>query len=124
MNTVEIQFKTKTPGTYDNTFNTMKKYQEAGLADKSSKIIFNDIEIPAGHYDNWEDSFKLYEALVSGDQQEIEEALPKDITKEDMFSIELSIAKTYKSLHNKELSSEYLDTLLNKVSEETIKKSI
>ena len=49
----------------------MKEYQNAGLAGKDSKIIFNDVEVPAGYYESSEESFKLYESLVNGDLDEM-----------------------------------------------------
>lgn len=113
MEKVELQFKTVSNGSYANTFNVMKKYQEAGLADKNSKIIFNNVEVPAGYYEVCEESFELYEALVSGNLEELRNSLPKEATPEEIFGIEASIVKTYKLLHDKELSSEYLDTLLS-----------
>ena len=42
----------------------MKEYQNAGMADKNSCIIFNGVRVPAGFYDKWEDSFKLYNSII------------------------------------------------------------
>lgn len=113
MEKVEIQFKTVPGGTYEEAFGMMKEYQNAGLAGKSAKIIFNEVEVPAGYYDTCEESFRLYESIVGGDLEQIKQSLPKEVTEGDVFAMESSIAKSYKHLHNTELSPEYLDELMS-----------
>lgn len=113
MEKVEIQFKTVPGGTYNDAFGMMKEYQNAGLAGKSAKIIFNEVEVPAGYYETCEESFRLYESLVGGDLEEIRQALPREATEGDIFAMESSISKSYKHLHETELSPEYLDSLMS-----------
>lgn len=123
MEKVELIFKTLVGSTYDETFAIMKEYQNAGMAGKNSKILFNDVEVPAGYYDTCEDSFRMYNALVIGDLEEIKHSLPVGATESEIFAMESSIAKSYQHLHETELSPEYLDSLISeaKTAEATTK---
>lgn len=102
----------------------MKEYQNAGLAGKDSKIIFNDVEVTAGYYESSEESFKLYESLVNGDLDEIRASLPKGVAESEIFAMESSISKSYKQLHKTELSFDYLDSLMSEATKSsgTVKK--
>lgn len=117
MEKVELQFKTVPGGTFDGTFNTMKEYQNAGLAGRNSKIIFNGVEVAAGYYETWEKGYGLYEALVGGDLAEIKGALP-EVEENELLSLEASVSRAYQGLHQKTLSNEYLDSFSS-----TVKKS-
>lgn len=120
MNKVELQFKTLPGGSYDDTFTTMKLYQNFGIAERTSKIIFNGVEVAAGYYDTCGESFKLYTSLVSGDLEKIKKSLPKGVESTEVLDLENSIFRAYKGLHNIELSSEYLDFLTDSLVQKKV----
>lgn len=120
MNKVELQFKTLPGGSYDDTFTTMKLYQNFGIAERTSKIIFNGVEVAAGYYDTCGESFKLYTSLVSGDLEKIKKSLPKGVESTEVLDLENSIFRAYKGLHKIELSSEYLDSLTDSLVQKKV----
>lgn len=117
MEKVELIFKPTIGGTYEEAFGMMKEFQNAGMVGKNSKILFNDVMIPAGYYETSEESFGLYNALVGGDLDAIKASMPKKITESEMFSMESTVAESYKALHDSELSVDFLDELLENARE-------
>lgn len=69
-----------TSGSVKDTFVSMKKCQELGIADREASITLNGICLPAGYYDEFEDYFKLYSAVIHMNVPAVIEYLPEDLS--------------------------------------------
>lgn len=67
-------------GSVIDTFLAMKQCQELGVADREASITFNGICLPAGYYDEFNDYFRLYSAVLHINVSEVVESLPKDLS--------------------------------------------
>ena len=112
MGKIEIDFRVIGNDTYDNAFKIMKEYQNAGMADKNSCIIFNGVRVPAGFYDKWEDSFKLYNSIIEKNPDGIKDSLPNNITEEELFTMEGVIDYSYYQLHEERIDPDFLDQII------------
>lgn len=112
MGKIEIDFRVVSNDTYDNAFKIMKEYQNAGMADKNSCIIFNGVRVPAGFYDKWEDSFKLYNSIIEKNPDGIKDSLPNNITEEEIFTMEGVIDYSYYQLHEERIDPDFLDQII------------
>lgn len=119
MGKIAIDFRVIGDGTYDNAFKIMKEYQNAGMADKNSCIIYKRLRLPAGFYDKWEDCLKLYNSIVEKNLDGIKDSLPNNIMEEDVDSIEGAIDLLYYRLHKESIDDDFLDQIV----EERINKN-
>lgn len=84
---VSIDFNVKLGSNLDQAFAMMKKYQAVGLADQDSRIKLNGVYIAAGYLEDVEQATKLYEAIVTGNQENLQEAIPAGLTSDQVESI-------------------------------------
>lgn len=84
---ISIDFNAKLGSNLDQAFAMMKNYQAAGLADKDSRIKLNGVYIAAGYLENVEQATMLYEAIVTGNQENLQAAIPTGLTSDQVESI-------------------------------------
>lgn len=114
MDKVKIDFVCKDPGaSYYEAFDKLKKYQELGLADKYSGVVFDGVRTPAGYYNNADDSFAVYVAIIKDRLDLIEETFPKNLDEFDAWMLSGDIAEEYYKYQHKDCSRE-----LDKISKE------
>lgn len=120
MDKVIIDFICKGPGvSYYEAFNKLKKYQELGLADKHSGVVFDGVRTPAGYYDNVDDSFAVHVAIIKDRLDLIEKTFPENLDEFDAWMLSGDIAEEYYNYQHKDCSRE-----LDKISKEkSLKKN-
>ena len=111
---VKIDFVcTGAGGSYYEAFDKLKKYQELGLADKHSGVVFAGVRTPAGYYDNADDSFAVHVAIIEDRLDLIEETFPENLDEFDAWMLSEDIIQEYLNHQHKDYSRE-----LRKISKE------
>ncbi len=84
MKNFSVKFKVLNEEAIEEVFSTFKAYQRLGLADKTSRIIYKGVIVPAGYLDSFEQFMGVYNGIMDGSFIEMMNSISPNLEQDDI----------------------------------------
>lgn len=118
MKSFSLDFRVRTGKDMFEVFDDMKKSQQAGFADKDSYIVLNNVRVPAGFLETGEQCYALYESIIKGDLEQLEEtvAMVPDLANSELTLIAATCLSGMDKCGSRTFDAGYIGDFADKIS--------
>lgn len=117
-----VDFRVMGNGNMQDVFDSMKEYQNAGVADEHSNIIFNGVTVPAGYYEDFDQAFGLYHTIVTGETENLSNYVPEGLTEMQLMEIMYTTSEEMEKLGKAPISEDMQTAIIESKAVKNQKK--